>query len=192
FDHNAGIFVWVGGKDMVSTLVHNNTIWNTKGSAVAYGIAKQYANELPEISFYNNIFVSQGPQIFNRTEGLGKIGVFRGNLYWAMGERGFRVDGYKSLEEWASATGQEKVNSRLTGIFADPELRKGGIGLLTNPTDLPRLLEYLLLDNSPAIGAGLDLRKELGIDPGRVDFYWNPLPPSGPLAIGAHQPPQRR
>jgi hypothetical protein len=189
FGHNAGIYVWVGGVDMESTLVHNNTIWNTRGSAVTYGVSKKYAKpeNLPEITFYNNIFVSQGPQITYDTEGLGKIGVFRGNLYWAMGERGFRVDDYKSLDEWAAATGQEKIDGRVVGLFADPDLRKSGPALLTNPADLPRLVEYQLMKNSPAIGAGLDLDKEFGIEPGPVDFYGNPLP-DGALTIGAHEP----
>ncbi len=187
FDHNAGIFVWVGGKDMESTLVHNNTIWNTKGSAVAYGVDKRYAKPMPEVTFYNNIFVSQGPQIFSRTEGVGKVGTFRGNLYWAMGERGFRVEGYKSLKEWADATGQETMNGKLVGLFADPALDKSGHGLLTNPEDLKRLIEYRLLRGSPAAGAGLDLRKAFGIDPGRVDFYGSRLPAQGPLTIGAHE-----
>jgi len=192
FDHNAGIFVWVGGAGMESTLVHNNTIWNTKGSAVAYGIAKEHADELPEIPFYNNIFVSQGPQIFSETEGLGKIGRFRGNLYWAMGERGFHVDGFKSLEEWAAASGQERVDGRLVGLFADPALPRSGAAMLTNPADLYRLVEYQLREGSPAVGAGLDLRKTFGIDPGPVDFYGNPLPSEGLPAIGAHEPRKPR
>lgn len=187
FAHNAGIYVWVGGDKMQSTLVHNNAIWNTKGSAVTYGISKKYAAHLPEITFYNNIFVSQGPQVSTTTEGLGKIGIFRGNLYWAMGERGFRVDGFKTLDEWAAASGQEKVKGRVAGLFADPALHKGGPALLTNPADLRRLVEYQLLKHSPAIRAGLDLRKEFGIDPGPVDFYGNPLPVEGPLCIGAHE-----
>ena len=187
FDHNAGIFIWVGGKGMESTLVHNNTIWNTKGSAVAYGISKKYVKELPEITFYNNIFVSQGPQVFNETAGLGKIGVFRGNLYWAMGERGFRIDSFKSLEEWTEASGQEKLNGKLVGIFADPVLHKSGAALLASPADLDKLVEYRLRKNSPAIGTGLDLRKEFGIDPGAVDFYGNPLLAGGSPTIGAHE-----
>jgi hypothetical protein len=181
-----------GGGPMESTLVHNNTIWNTKGSAVAYGISKEHAGELPEIPFYNNIFVSQGPQIFSETEGLGKIGRFRGNLYWAVGERGFRVDGFGSLEEWAAASGQERIDGRLAGLFADPALPRSGPALLTNPADLYRLVEYQLRESSPAVGAGIDLRKVFGVDPGPVDFYGNPLPSEGLPSIGAHEPRTKR
>jgi hypothetical protein len=187
FDHNAGIFVWVGGAGMESTLVHNNTIWNTKGSAVAYGISEKHATRLPEIPFYNNIFVSQGPQVFCRTEGLGKVGIFRGNLYWAVGERGFRIDGFKSLDEWAAASGQERLRDRLVGLFVDPDLPRSGPAMLTNPADLYRLVEYQLRKTSPAVGAGLDLRKEFGIDPGPADFYGSPQPSEGLPSIGAHE-----
>ena len=136
FDHNAGIFVWVGDKGMESTLVHNNTIWSTKGSAVAYGISQKLEGPLPDLPFYNNIFVSQGPQVFRRGEGSGKLGRFLGNLYWAMGERGFRVDGFKSLQEWAAASGQETIDGRLVGLFADPALPRSGPAMLTSPADL--------------------------------------------------------
>jgi len=58
-----GIYVWVGGSGMKSTLVHNNTIFNTKGSAVAFGYASGYAADRPKMEFYNNIFVSRLAQI---------------------------------------------------------------------------------------------------------------------------------
>jgi hypothetical protein len=188
FDHDAGIFVWVGGDGMESTVVHNNTIWNTKGSAVAYGISDKHAGALPEIRFFNNILVSRGPQILGRPGTRARIGAFRGNLYWAMGERGFRVDGFTSLADWAAASGQETVDGRLVGLFADPALPRTGPAMLTDPGDLHRLVEYLLAEHSPAVGAGLDLRKEFRIDPGPVDFYGNPLPPDGRPSIGAHEP----
>lgn len=188
FDHNAGIFVWVGGAGMESTLVHNNTVWNTKGAAVAYGISQKYAASLPRVTFYNNIFVSQGPQIFNRTEGAGLLGEFRGNLYWSLGERGFRTGAHAALQAWASATGQERLAGRLVGLFADPRLVRTGPALLTDPDLLHTLADFRLEPGSPAIAAGLDLRAQFGIDPGPSDFFGNPLPRKGPLSIGAHEP----
>jgi len=128
-----------------------------------------------------------GPQILGRPGTREKVGVYRGNLYWAMGERGFRVDGFTSLEAWAAASGQEKIDGRLVGLFADPALPRSGPAMLSDPADLHRLVEYLLNENSPAVGAGLDLRKMFGIDPGPVDFYGNPLPAEGAPSIGAHE-----
>lgn len=188
FDHNAGIFVWVGGAEMKSTLIHNNTVFNAKGSAVIIKGAKEYEDQMPRLEFYNNIFMTQGPQITGAAHGK-----FAGNLYWSVGERGFSVDSYKSLEEWSAATGQEKAAGKLAGIYADPMLRKDGNGLLTDPKLMLELGEYQLLPGSPAIGAGLDLKALFSIDPGKRDYYGEALPASGALTIGAHEArPARR
>lgn len=186
FDHNAGIYVWVGGADMKSTLVHNNTVFNSKGSAVIIAGSKEYADQMPVLDFHNNIFVTQGPQIVGAEHGK-----FSGNLYWSTGERGFRVGDFKSLDAWAAATGQEMAGGRLAGIFADPLLRKDGNGLLTDPQQLRTLREYQLLPGSPAAGAGLDLGTLFKIDPGKTDYYGSALP-AGALSIGAHEPRQQR
>jgi hypothetical protein len=182
-DHDAGIFVWVGGAEMVSALVHNNTVFNTKGSAVAFGVGAQYADQLPTITFHNNIFVSRGPQI----RGGSEKGRFIGNLYWSMGERGFHVDEYQDFAEWVAATGQETHQGEVVGLFADPLLRKDGNGLLTDPLKLETLSEYRLSPGSPAIDAGLDLRRDFGIDPGERDYYGSPLPANRRLDMGAHE-----
>lgn len=176
--HDAGIYVWVGGAGMKSTLVHNNTIFNTKGSAVAFGADPKYATPPPVMTFYNNVFVSQGPQIIGGAD----KGRFDGNLYWSMGERGFLVDHFKDFGQWVAATGQEK-----NGRYADPMLRKDGNGLLTDPAKLATLHEYLIAPASAASNAGLDLKKLFGIDPGARDYYGNALPATGPFSMGAHQ-----
>lgn len=183
FAHDAGIYVWVADADMKSTLIHNNTVFNTKGSAVAFGVSKGYTGPMPEMTFYNNIFVSQGPQIIGGAD----RGRFIGNLYWAMGERGFRVDGYKDFDEWAAATGQEKHAGRVVGLFADPMLRKDGTALLTDPKQLSQLHEYKLLPGSPAIDRGVDLRSLFNIDMGRRDYYGTPLPGGSRVDIGAYE-----
>lgn len=181
-DHDAGIFVWVGGAEMKTTLVHNNTIFNTKGSAVAFGVSPKYADQLPSITFHNNIFVSRGPQV----RGGSSKGRFIGNLYWSMGERGFNIDEFEDCAEWAAATGQETLDGRVVGLCADPILRKDGNGLLTDPGKLETLTEYQLQPGSPAIDAGLDLRR-FGIDPGRRDYFGTPLPDDGRFDMGAHE-----
>jgi hypothetical protein len=181
--HNSGIYVWVGGAQMKSTLVHNNTVFNTKGSAVAFGYDSKYAADRPKFEFYNNVFVSRMAQIRG---GAGR-GRFAGNLYWAMGERGFEIDGHKDFETWARATGQEMDNGKLVGMFADPRLRQDGAGLIANPADLGTLHEYELLPDSPALGSGIDLRARFGLDPGGRDFIGSPIPAGIRPAIGAYQ-----
>jgi len=181
--HNSGIYVWVGGAGMKSTLVHNNTIFNTKGSAVVFAYASKYAADRPKLEFYNNIFVSRMAQI----RGGAERGRFDGNLYWAMGERGFEVDEYKDFATWAQATGQELENGNLAGMFADPRLRKDGAGLIGNPAELRTLHEYELLPDSPALGAGIDLRARFGLEPGGRDFFGTKLPAGVRPAIGACQ-----
>jgi Right handed beta helix region len=182
-NHNAGIYVWVGGADMESTDVYNNTIFNSKGAAVAFGGDPKYATPRPRMTFLNNIFVSGEAQI----EGGSNNGRFEGNLYWAMGDGGFLVDGYNSLEAWAAATGQETIGGTLVGCYADPLLRKNGTGLLTDPALLPNLPEYQILEGSPAIDAGLDLRELFKMDPGMRDFFGNAIPHGPRFDIGAHE-----
>jgi hypothetical protein len=182
-NHNAGIYVWVGGANMESTDVYNNTIFNSKGAAVAFGSDPKYAKPRPRMTFRNNIFVSGEAQI----EGGSDNGRFEGNLYWAMGDGGFLVDGYKNFEAWTAATGQEMIGGTLAGRYADPLLRKNGTGLLTDPAHLPNLPEYQILPGSPAIDAGLDLRELFKMDPGKRDFYGTAIPRGTRFDIGAHE-----
>ena len=182
-NHNSGIYVWVGGSGMESTDVYNNTIFNSKGAAVAFGVDPSHAKELPKMTFRNNIFVSGESQI----EGGAEKGRFEGNIYWAMGDGGFSVDGFTSFEAWVKATGQEKIGDRIVGRYLDPMLRKIGTGLITNPAQLTSLDAYLLMPDSPAIDSGLDLRGLFGTDPGRRDFYGNAIPRGKGFDIGAHE-----
>ncbi len=183
-NHNAGIYIYVVAG-MEDSEIYNNTIFNSKGAAVAFGVGRNYKGPLPRMTFRNNIFVSGEAQIL----GGAKKGRFEGNLYWAMGDGGFLVDGYADLAKWAKATGQEMIDGTLVGQYADPLLRKNEPGLLTDPEKLPQLPAYQLLPSSPAIDAGLDLRERFGLDPGEWDFYGTSLPQGKKYDIGAHEFP---
>jgi WD40 repeat protein len=116
---------------MKDTLVHNNTIFNTRGSAVAIVAAKNYKGPMPVFTFHNNIFVSRGPQLRGAEKGR-----FIGNLYGAMGDRGFNVDGYKDFDKWVAATGQEGLTLKghtdfVTAVAYSPD----GKRLATASTD---------------------------------------------------------
>lgn len=46
-DHDACIFAWVGGAEMKSTTVYNNTTFNTRGAAVGFAGDPKYAEPAP-------------------------------------------------------------------------------------------------------------------------------------------------
>jgi hypothetical protein len=184
-NHNAGIYVWVGDVGMEDSEIYNNTIFNSKGSAVAFGVPSDYKGELPRMTFRNNIFVSGEAQI----EGGAAKGRFEGNIYWAMGDGGFLVDGYTDFAKWVAASGHEKIDGAVVGRYVDPLLRKDEPGLLTDPTKLRTPTAYQLRAGSPAIDAGLDLKKQFDLDPGKRDFYGNNLPQGGGFDVGAHEFP---
>jgi hypothetical protein len=180
FDHGAGIFLWVGGREMIGTVVHNNTVVNTKGAAVTFAVGRGYEDVKPQFDFFNNIFVSLGPQI----QGGSEKGRFVGNLYWSVGERGFRVDDYRSLESWAKDTGQETKDGKSVGRYADPVIERYGNVLLSRPEDLPAMTEFRLMPGSPAIDNALDL-PAYAIKPGKRDLSGNRLPQGPSADIGA-------
>jgi hypothetical protein len=185
-NHNAGIYVWVGDVGMEDSDIYNNTIFNNKGAAVAFGVPSKYKGALPRMTFRNNIFVSGEAQI----EGGSEKGRFEGNIYWAMGDGGFLVDGYSDFAKWVAATGQEKIGDTVVGRYLDPLLRKDEPGLLTDPTKLATLTAYQLQAGSPAIDTSLDLKERFGVDPGATDFYGNYLPQNGKFDVGAHEFPR--
>ena len=199
----APIHIWVTGQDIGPTLIHNNTVFNSQGSAIDFGMPEvNNVKKFPTFLIYNNIFVSEGPQIlyyclslsdstgvkFSKApKAVEEMGRFLGNLYWGLGGRGFRVGEYTDLNAWAAATGQEKIGDRIVGRFADPMLRQEGIGQSIDANKLASLFEYQLLPGSPAIDNGLNLKQLFNIDPGPRDYYGTPLPTDGKLDMGAHQ-----
>jgi hypothetical protein len=199
----APIHIWVTGQDIGPTLIHNNTVFNSQGSAIDFGMPEvNNVKKFPTFLIYNNIFVSEGPQIlyyclslsdstgvkFSKApKAVEEMGRFVGNLYWGLGGRGFRVGEYTDLNAWAAATGQEKIGDRIVGRFADPMLRQEGIGQSIDANKLASLFEYQLLPASPAIDNGLNLKQLFNIDPGPRDYYGTPLPTDGKLDMGAHQ-----
>ncbi|MBA3709579.1 MAG: right-handed parallel beta-helix repeat-containing protein, partial [Planctomycetes bacterium] len=64
-----------------------------------------------------------------------------------------------------------------SGVYADPQLVDPGYHAPGMPTT-----SFQLMSGSPAIAAGVLLSNM-----GARDFFGNPLPASGPIAIGAHQ-----
>ncbi|MCC6698531.1 MAG: right-handed parallel beta-helix repeat-containing protein [Candidatus Hydrogenedentes bacterium] len=170
---NAGIRVhWMEG--MSDAEIYNNTVYNEIGAAVDFK-----GDQAPRMRFRNNIFVSKKTLI---TGGANKAR-FEGNLYWLLDGKPFEVDGHTSLEAWSNATGQEMLDGKLVGLWADPKLVRPGITTHTDPVTLAKLKEYLLESGSPCIGAGLIIE-----DNGARDFWGHPVPSADKPSLGAHQP----
>ncbi len=173
-----GIEVMANNGGMSDAQVYNNTVYNEKGGAVGFG-----ERPVPGLEFRNNLFVTRGEII----KGDWSYARFEGNCYWSVGE-GFFVptpDGrYTSLEEWAEATGQEKVGGEMVGRYADPLLVEAGSVPEIKPEDLAKLAAYRLQEGSPCIGAGIPIG-----DNGGRDFWGEGVPESGKPSIGACQEP---
>lgn len=154
--------------------VYNNTVYSEKGGAVGFA-----GQPVPGVRFRNNIFVAGGEII----KGDASHARFEGNLYWSLaGGRG--LAGHESLEAWAEATGQETVDGRLAGRFADPLLRGAGEMPAVRPEDLATLAAYRLRAGSPCLGSGLPIP-----DHGGRDFWGAEVPVGERPSIGACERP---
>jgi hypothetical protein len=168
----AGIEVHAADVNISDAEVYNNTVYNTKGAAVGFS-----GNPVPGIRFRNNVFVVTGKMI------KGDVGPtrFERNLYWPIGE-GATFCGHPSLAEWAAATGQEKRNGKLVGLFADPRLVQAGAEPAIAPEKLTTLLPYRLRAGSPCLEAGLIIT-----DCGGRDFWGRAVPARRRPSMGACQ-----
>jgi len=181
-----GIVFWTGSPEedpIRNTQIYGNTIYSASGSAISFWKTKG----IYDTKVINNIFITANSQKLVRGRPDRSMVTFAGNAYWAVDGK-YDFAGYKSLEEWRKATGQEMLNGKPVGMVVDPELidisKSVTIG---DPTKLHTLGAYQLQKNSPLIDAGLDLRSLFGIDPGDRDFYGNPIPQGKGFDIGAHE-----
>jgi hypothetical protein len=180
----AGLWVRTDGKEITGAEIYNNTVligpW-TDQTALIYGRGI-------EARLRNNIFIADGLAVPLRVEQPQDRIRFENNLYW-------RTDGptriswdaqtYTNLGEWRNRTAQEVVNGAPAGLFADPLLSQHPPGFRPcQCVGLRTVRAFHPLPNSPALTAGLDLRKIFGMDTGSLDFL-GPLPPLGRLPLGA-------
>jgi len=139
---------------------------------------------MPGFNFRNNVFVYTGQLLYEGNHF--KHEIFQGNLYWNL-SGGFNADGYKSLDEWASATGNEKVGDLIAGRYADPMLSAPGTVVLKDPAEMTpeNLSAYSARTGSPLIDNALNLKEMFGIDTGEKDITGTQLPQANKYDIGA-------
>jgi len=183
-----GIVLWTGSpeEDPISnTYIYGNTIYGSSGSAIA--IALWNSKGIYDTKVFNNLFITANNQSLLEGNPPRSVAIFAGNAYWAVDGK-YDFAGYKSLDEWRKATGQEMLNGKPVGVVVNPKLMDVGKGVtIGDPTKLHTLTAYQLKKNSPLIDAGLDLRSVFGIDSGERDFYGNPIPQGKGFDIGAYE-----
>lgn len=172
-DGEAGIrFGKSGGQDLADIEIYHNLVISKDVPCVLGQLGG-----VASINIRNNILIGSGPSPLVRDKG----GVrYEGNCYWRP-EGNFRIGEFKSLEEWAAATGQETVAGKPAGIFADPGLNSppGTVIKIENMDQRDRLKAYALKPDSPLIGRGLDLKALFSVDAGPRDFFGSFLSDSG-------------
>jgi len=166
-----------------NTQIYGNTIYSSSGPAIAFWPKKGIYNT----KVYNNLFITANNQKLVEGNPDKAMATFFGNAYWAADCK-YDIAGYKSLEDWRVATGQEMLNGNPVGIVIDPKVTNlGSNPTIGDPAKLRTLVAYRLQKGSPLIDAGLNLRSLFGIDPGNRDFFGNPIPQGKGYDIGAHE-----
>jgi len=170
----SGIHVWAGSENMSHAEIYNNTIINRTGHAVGY------LTDVPCLNFRNNLFITGSAPI----HGAYSKSRYVRNLYWCLDESGFDMDGCRSIQEWSAATGQEKMEEKIAGLYADPRviMPDPDAEMLAEPISPDTLKVCMLQAGSPCIGAGITIP-----DNGGRDFWGNRVPEGIPPAIGAHE-----
>lgn len=153
--------------------IYNNTIYTEVGTAIGFG-----GKRIPDVVFRNNIIVSANEHI----AGDYSAARFEGNLWWSIGEGGFRVGEFQSFDDWVAATGQEKLGGKVVGRYADPRLVSVGEARSDKPPQLTRLNSYRLQADSPCLASGVVIH-----DNGGRDFWGTEVPAGTPPTIGACQ-----
>jgi len=182
-----GIIVGTGSPKedpIYNTQIYGNIIYASISPAISIDRQGIYNTKV-----CNNLFITANNQKLVAKHPDKSGATFAGNVYWAVDGK-YDIAGYKSLEDWRAATGQEMLNGKSLGMIVDPKLTDIGNNLTVgDPTKLHTLIAYQLQKDSPLIDAGIDIRSEFGIDPGDRDFYGNPIPSGKGFDIGAYEIP---
>ncbi|MBC7695760.1 MAG: T9SS type A sorting domain-containing protein [Burkholderiales bacterium] len=188
-----GITLFKGANTVMNGCkIYNNTIYtspSTSNPNVGAFTIINWNTGMTGIEVYNNIFqTTGGASLIDIPNGYDAF--FAGNLYWSSGGNfKIRYHGtiYSSIAAWRTATGNEKVNSTITGITADPLLNNVGNGGVLWPAPTYSLNAYKTQAGSPANNAALNLSSMFAINTGAIDFFNSALAASNIRGIGAYE-----
>jgi hypothetical protein len=185
-DDGYGLAAFSGDDNMYDNYFYNNTVYNSKTSAV--GLGEWSGGSIGNPKFYNNIFYSVPDQIIGMWGTQVDDATFKGNCYWGVDGSGFSVDGYNDFDAWANSTNQEKIGSTIVGMWANPDfVDPGNDGIIGDPHKLDSLTTYKLKSNLQVINNGLDLQMLFSINPGSHDYYGIKIPIDYQYDIGASE-----
>lgn len=189
----SGIQLWNGGSGLSGAEIYNNTIY-VSPAATGRPRAVFVQTATTNVHVRNNIlFTTGGLPLIDVASGQSGL-LFQGNDYYANGGtvtlRWYGVI-YNSLNNWRTATGQERLGTTNTGLSVDPQLNgPGGGGTIGNPDLLNTLFAYRLKSSSSMINAGLGLQQLFALNAGPHDFYDTPIPQLGGFDLGANEATQ--
>ncbi|HWD89496.1 MAG TPA: right-handed parallel beta-helix repeat-containing protein [Mucilaginibacter sp.] len=139
-DSQAGVYIWNSSDDekqFHDCEVYGNIIYNSKVAAIAFS----EKSESKGIRMYDNIFVGRDTLI----RGKDKIGDVKywGNDWWSI-EKNFNMYGIRSLKEWATRTGLEQKDGKITGLNIKPEFANAGNSTITSASQIKTFGNYKL------------------------------------------------
>lgn len=176
----------VYGHDVRNMRIYQNTVVMTALENGKSGPALRLMDGERGVSVRNNTFVTDGSPLALVDRGLTAENVLvQGNNYrapqgqWAL-QWGDHT--YTGLDTWRTATGQERVEGRPSGLTVDPCFIGGELPSIGSPRDA-----HLFAPECDALAdKGLDLHKLFGIDPGPVDYFGRTV--TVPPPVGAALP----
>jgi hypothetical protein len=180
--------IWIGHNDDSPSGIRDNDFYNNLIVNEGPAIGLQ-GKKISDLRFRNNIFVNNYSSSFLVGAKEDMNFVFQGNCYWSSTGKFIIYGKYSSIEEWANASGQEKISDKIVGFFADPQITywDANESRPTDPAKLYQMLAYRLKAASPCIDKGLDLKTLFQMDPGMHDFFGNPIPAGSAFDIGAYE-----
>ncbi len=183
---HGAINFWTGSpkEDPIRDMqIYGNTIHAGYSPAVSF----QSREGIHNTRVCNNLLVTANNHELVAGSPDLSMATFACNAYWSVGGK-LDIAGYKTLEDWRKAMGQEMLNGKPVGLVVDPKLVGMGKSVtIADPTKLHTLSSYRLQKGSPLIDAGLDLQSLFRIDPGDRDFFGNSIPQGKAYDIGAHE-----
>lgn len=157
-----------------ATAVYQNTVVMTSGGT-APPSALLLGPPVRGISVYNNIFRTQRGHVITAQRWMRpQRAQLQGNDYFAASGPWSVLWGptsYPSIAAWRIASGEEMFAHQPVGSMLNPRLRGPLYSLLIAvPGVLNVAPRFTLREGSPLIGGGLDLARNFGIDPGKVNY----------------------